>query len=131
MVFSLINQTCNTSSPSIFSVVEMVSLLQVYATTGLNLLRKVMNTKGCRISFHSGIKWLKQSMLKNVANLKVHFSVYYLHIITRITIRRDKKKRKKNKNKSWILARTWLVLDSCSNLNLTHPTSKLDQACRC
>ena len=36
-----------------FSVVEMVSLLQVYATTGLNLLRKDVNTKGCRISFHN------------------------------------------------------------------------------
>ena len=42
----------NTSSPSVFSVVEMGSLLQVYATTGLNLPRKFMNTKGCRISFH-------------------------------------------------------------------------------
>ena len=58
VVFSLISQTCNTSWPSVFTVAEMVSLLQVYATTGLNLLRKVMNTKGCRISFHSGIKWL-------------------------------------------------------------------------
>ena len=44
---------CNTSSPSAFSVVEMVSPLQLYATIGLNLLKKVMNTKGCRISFHN------------------------------------------------------------------------------
>ena len=35
---------------AVFSVVDMVSLLKVYATTGLNLLRKFMNTKGCRIS---------------------------------------------------------------------------------
>ena len=34
---------------AVFSVVHMVSLLKVYATTGLNL-RKFMNTKGCRIS---------------------------------------------------------------------------------
>ena len=37
----------NTSSPSNFSVLEMGSLLQVYATTGLNL------PKRCRISFHN------------------------------------------------------------------------------
>ena len=60
-------------------------------------------------------------MMKNVANLKVNFSVYHLHIITRITIRRDKKKRKKIKIKvgSWLelgsyltraRTRTWLVL---------------------
>ena len=34
----------NTSSPSVFSVVEMGSLFQVYATTGLNLPTKFMNT---------------------------------------------------------------------------------------
>ena len=42
-----------TSSPSVFSVVEMGSLLQVYAATGLNLPNKFMNTNGCEISFHS------------------------------------------------------------------------------
>ena len=52
--------------------------------------------------------------MKNVANLKVNFSVYYLHIITRITIRRDKKKRKKIKIKldpDLNLARTGLLLE--------------------
>ena len=43
----------NNSSLSVFSVVEMGSLFQVYATTGFNLRRKFMNTNGCRISFHS------------------------------------------------------------------------------
>ena len=43
----------NTSPPSVFLVGEMGSLLQVYATTGLNLPKKFMNTNGCRISFHS------------------------------------------------------------------------------
>ena len=43
----------NTSSPSVFSVVEMGSLFQVYAATGFNLPRKFMNTNGCSISFHS------------------------------------------------------------------------------
>ena len=48
-----LSQAGNTSSPSVFSVVEMGSLLQVYATTRLNLARKFTNTNGCRISFHS------------------------------------------------------------------------------
>ena len=48
-----LSQAGNTSSPSVFSVVEMGSLLQVYATTGLNLPRKFMNTNGRRKSFHS------------------------------------------------------------------------------
>ena len=42
-------QADNTSSPSIFSVMEMGSMLQMSATTGLNLLRKFMNAKGCHI----------------------------------------------------------------------------------
>ena len=44
------SQAGNTSSPSVFSVVEMGSLLYVYA---INLPRKILNTKGSRISFHS------------------------------------------------------------------------------
>ena len=44
------------SGGSVFSVVEMGSLFQVYATTGLNLPRKYINTNGCRISFHSSSK---------------------------------------------------------------------------
>ena len=48
-----LSQAGNTSSPSVFSVVEMGSLLQVYAATGLNLPKKFMNTNGCGISFHS------------------------------------------------------------------------------
>ena len=48
-----LNQAGNTSSPSVFSVVEMVSLLQVYAATGRDLPKKFMNTNGCVISFHS------------------------------------------------------------------------------
>ena len=47
-----LSQAGNTSSSSVFSVVEMGSLFQVYATTGLNLPRKFMNTNGCCISFH-------------------------------------------------------------------------------
>lgn len=46
------SQAGNTSSTSVFSVVDMGSLLQVYAATGLNFPRKIMNTKGGRISFH-------------------------------------------------------------------------------
>lgn len=38
VVFSAISEIFNTSSPFVFSVMEMLSLLQVYATTGLNLL---------------------------------------------------------------------------------------------
>ena len=48
-----LSQAGNTSSPSVFSVVEMGSLLQMYAATGFNLSRKFINTKGCHISFHS------------------------------------------------------------------------------
>ena len=48
-----LSQAGNTPSPSVLSIVEMESLPQVYATTGLNLPRKFMNTNGCRISFHS------------------------------------------------------------------------------
>ena len=36
----------NTSSPSVFSVVEMGSLLQVFENRGLNLPKKFMNTNG-------------------------------------------------------------------------------------
>ena len=50
----------NTSSHSFFSAVEMGSLLQVYATTGLNLPRKFMNTNGCRMSFHSSSESQRQ-----------------------------------------------------------------------
>ena len=68
--------------------------------------------------------------MKNVANLKVNFSVYYLHIITRITIRRDKKKRKKIIVGSWLepgscltraRTQTWLILHVLQVV--------LDQAC--
>ena len=48
-----LSQAGNTSSPSVFSVVEMGSLLQVYAAADLNLPKKFMNTNGCGISFHS------------------------------------------------------------------------------
>ena len=56
MVFE--SDTLNTSSPSVFSVMEMGSLLEVYAATGLNLPGKFMSTNGCRtcISFHSSSK---------------------------------------------------------------------------
>ena len=47
-----LSQAGNTSSTSVFSVVDMRSQLQVYAATGLNFPRKIMNTKGGRISFH-------------------------------------------------------------------------------
>lgn len=47
-----LSQAGNTSSTSVFSVVDMGSQLQVYAATGLNFPRKIMNTKGGRISFH-------------------------------------------------------------------------------
>ena len=40
-----LSQAGNTSSTSVFSVVDMGSLLQVYAATGLNFPRKIMNTK--------------------------------------------------------------------------------------
>ena len=52
-----LSQAGNTSSLSVFSVMEMGSLLQMYATTGLNLPR---NTKGCRISFHSSSESQRQ-----------------------------------------------------------------------
>ena len=48
-----LSQAGSTSSPSVSSVVEMGSLLQVYAATGLNLPRKFTNTNGCGISFHN------------------------------------------------------------------------------
>ena len=51
-----LSQAGTTSSPSVFSVLEIGSLLQVYATTGRNLARKFMNTNGCHISFHSSSK---------------------------------------------------------------------------
>ena len=40
-----LSQAGNTSSTSVFSVVDMGSQLQVYAATGLNFPRKIMNTK--------------------------------------------------------------------------------------
>ena len=40
------SQACNTSSPSGFLDVEMVSLLQLYATTGLNLSLESYEHKG-------------------------------------------------------------------------------------
>ena len=66
-----LSQAANTLSLSVFSVMEMGSLLQVYATTGLNL----MNTNRCCISFHSSSESQRPMALAidNVANPKVNF----------------------------------------------------------
>ena len=78
----------NTLSPSVFSVAEMGSLLQVYDNRGLNLLRKFMNIKGVvflsiAAANHSGISpdsgngssWsITKRMLQT---WKLIFSVYH------------------------------------------------------
>ena len=64
----------NTASPSVLSVLEMGSLLQLYATTYTGLIvlnRKFMNKKGCRISFHSSSK-SQRPMFLAIDNEKCH-----------------------------------------------------------
>ena len=60
----------NTASPSVFSVIEMGSLLQLYTFTYIGL-RKIINMKGCRLSFHSSSE-SQRPMALSIDNEKCH-----------------------------------------------------------